>query len=160
MYNLEAAIEDWRKRMLAAGIKTPVPLEELENHLRDEIEQRVGTGATEELAFTWAVRHLGHAVELGAEFNKTNNQFMKQKIIIGVSIIFLLLGVITVLPALGKHNQRNQTTLSPNTSFFSKPWAGDEVYGLMLGTIFTTAGLATILVWRRRERLAADFQPD
>ena len=27
---------DWRRQMIAAGIKTPVPLEELEIHLREE----------------------------------------------------------------------------------------------------------------------------
>jgi len=32
MFNLEQAIADWRQKMLAAGIETPVPLEELELH--------------------------------------------------------------------------------------------------------------------------------
>jgi hypothetical protein len=41
MFNLEQAIADWRQQMLAAGIKTPVPLEELENHLREENEQQM-----------------------------------------------------------------------------------------------------------------------
>jgi hypothetical protein len=44
MFNLEQAIADWRKQMLAAGIKTPVPLEELESHLRDEIEWQMKSG--------------------------------------------------------------------------------------------------------------------
>jgi hypothetical protein len=39
MFELEQAITGWRRQMLAAGIKTPVPLEELEIHLRDEIER-------------------------------------------------------------------------------------------------------------------------
>jgi hypothetical protein len=29
MFNVEPAIAEWRKQMLAAGIKTPVPPEEL-----------------------------------------------------------------------------------------------------------------------------------
>ena len=37
MFGLEQAIADWRQQMLAAGIKTPVPLEELEIHLREDI---------------------------------------------------------------------------------------------------------------------------
>ena len=32
MFDLEQAIADWRRQMLAAGIKTPVPLEELKSH--------------------------------------------------------------------------------------------------------------------------------
>ena len=44
MFNLEKSIADWRQQMLAAGIKTPVPLQELEIHLRDEIEQHKNLG--------------------------------------------------------------------------------------------------------------------
>ena len=46
MFDLEKAIADWRRQMLAAGIKTPVPLEELESHLREEIEQQMKSGLT------------------------------------------------------------------------------------------------------------------
>ena len=38
MLNLEQKISEWRKQMLAVGIQAPVPLEELEIHLREEIE--------------------------------------------------------------------------------------------------------------------------
>ena len=37
MSDLEQSIAEWRKQMLAAGIETPVPLEELEIHLREDI---------------------------------------------------------------------------------------------------------------------------
>jgi hypothetical protein len=40
MFSLEQSIAEWRTQMLAAGIKTPTLLEELENHLRDEIERQ------------------------------------------------------------------------------------------------------------------------
>ena len=36
--DLESLIANWRREMLAAGIKTPVPLEELESHLREDID--------------------------------------------------------------------------------------------------------------------------
>ena len=41
MFNLEQSIADWRRQMLAAGIKMPVPLEELESHLREDIAQQM-----------------------------------------------------------------------------------------------------------------------
>jgi hypothetical protein len=44
MFNLDQAIADWRRQMLAAGIKTPVPLEELEIHLREDVEQQMQSG--------------------------------------------------------------------------------------------------------------------
>jgi hypothetical protein len=44
MFDLEQSILEWRKQMLAAGIKTPVPLEELESHLREDIAQQMKSG--------------------------------------------------------------------------------------------------------------------
>jgi|SRR5437867_1623996 len=35
---LEKAIAEWRRQMLAAGVKTPVPLDELGSHLRDHAQ--------------------------------------------------------------------------------------------------------------------------
>ena len=39
MFDLEQSISEWRRQMLAARIPTPVPLEELEIHLREEIRR-------------------------------------------------------------------------------------------------------------------------
>jgi len=46
--NFEENISAWRRQMLDAGIKTPVPLDELEIHLREEIEQRMKSGMEEQ----------------------------------------------------------------------------------------------------------------
>jgi hypothetical protein len=70
MFNLEEAITDWRQQMLAAGIKTPVPLEELESHLREEIGQQTAAGLDEQAAFNLAVRQTGRAEVLKTEFAK------------------------------------------------------------------------------------------
>ncbi|HSY42625.1 MAG TPA: permease prefix domain 1-containing protein [Candidatus Acidoferrum sp.] len=72
MFNLEQSIAEWRKQMLAAGIKSPVPLEELEGHLREEIEAQLQSGMTEGDAFEMAVKQIGKAEKLRAEFGGTN----------------------------------------------------------------------------------------
>ena len=41
MFNLEQAILEWRRRMLASDIKSPAPMDELEIHLREEIERQM-----------------------------------------------------------------------------------------------------------------------
>jgi hypothetical protein len=69
MFDLEQSIAEWRQRMLAAGIQ-PVPLEELESHLREEIEELVEAGAPEERAFRMAAENIGQAVPLKTEFQK------------------------------------------------------------------------------------------
>jgi hypothetical protein len=56
--------------MLAAGIKTPAPLEELEIHLREEIERQTKSGLSELEAFKSAVQKIGQARSLKLEFKK------------------------------------------------------------------------------------------
>jgi hypothetical protein len=70
MFNLDEAISEWRKQMLAAGIKTPVPLEELETHLRDNVERQIQSGLNAQQAFENSVRQIGHASQLKSEFKK------------------------------------------------------------------------------------------
>jgi hypothetical protein len=70
MFNLDEAIIGWRRQMLAARIPSPVPLEELENHLRDDVEQHMRSGLTAEQAFQAAVQRIGHAAEIQREFGK------------------------------------------------------------------------------------------
>jgi len=70
MFNLEQAIVEWRRQMLAAGIKTPVPLEELESHLREDIKQQIQTGKMPQEAFESASAQMGEALPLNLEFKK------------------------------------------------------------------------------------------
>jgi hypothetical protein len=72
MFNLEQSIAEWQQQMLAAGIKTPVPLEELEIHLREEIERQMKTGLNPQAAFTSAVQKLGPAHTVHNEFMKAD----------------------------------------------------------------------------------------
>jgi hypothetical protein len=70
MFNLERSIAEWRQQMLAAGIQAPVPLEELECHLREEIEQQMKSGAIAQTAFQIAAGRIGLGSSLKAEFKK------------------------------------------------------------------------------------------
>jgi hypothetical protein len=70
MFNLDEKIAEWRRQMLAANVKAPEPLNELEGHLREDIRILVLAGISEEQAFQQAVSRLGQARAVGAEFNK------------------------------------------------------------------------------------------
>jgi hypothetical protein len=74
MFDLEQSIADWRRQMLAAGIKTPVPLEELEIHLREEIERQTKSGLKEQDSFNFAVKQFGESSNVKQEFSKIGNQ--------------------------------------------------------------------------------------
>jgi hypothetical protein len=70
MSNLEQKISEWRRQMRSAGIKPPVTLDELENHLREDIGARISAGNSEEKAFHLAVSRVGTPGALRTEFNK------------------------------------------------------------------------------------------
>ena len=70
MFSLDQAMAEWRRQMLAAGIKTPVLLDELESHLRDDVEQQIQAGLSEQQAFERAIQRIGEAHALKCEFEK------------------------------------------------------------------------------------------
>ena len=81
MFNLEQSVAEWRREMQAAGVKAPVPMEELESHLREEIEQQMRSGTGAEQAFHAAVLGLGGAGKVRREFAKIAGvrQVLRQK---------------------------------------------------------------------------------
>src|ERR1017187_123363 len=78
MFNLEQSIAEWRRQMLAAGIQTPVPLEELESHLREAVDQQVRAGFSDQIAFGMAVRQIGQTGDLKTEFAKAGETIYEQ----------------------------------------------------------------------------------
>lgn len=90
MFDLEQKISEWREQMLAAGIKSPVPLDELEIHLREEIERQMKAGANEQKAFEISVQQIGAPQPLKSEFKKNERSFMKTlKICGGIFGLFI-----------------------------------------------------------------------
>jgi len=81
MFDLEEVISEWRRQMLAAGIKKSVPLDELESHLRDDIRAFVSAGEPEARAFQLAVSGLGSPGSVQTEFNKIKSAPIKPVII-------------------------------------------------------------------------------
>jgi hypothetical protein len=97
MFNLETAIAEWRRQMLAAGIKTPVPLDELESHLREEIERQIQSGADSKLAFETAVQKIGSASALKCEFKKVDATRKERARALDRKVIFISLDILIVL---------------------------------------------------------------
>ena len=132
MFNLEQAIADWRKQMLATGIKTPVPLEELEIHLREEIEQRTKSGLNEQRAFEISIRQIGQPNVLKNEFKKNERTFMKRTLIILLGIFAVLFGPAVFLPALAKHNHQGVS-------------GSEVVVPMVVGIVITLIGVGAAL---------------
>jgi hypothetical protein len=69
MPELEPQIAAWRRAMLATRIKSSV-LEELESHLREDIEHMMESGSDAQQAFEIATRRMGSPAQLRNEFQK------------------------------------------------------------------------------------------
>lgn len=74
IFNPEQAIAEWRRQMSAAGIQTPAHLDELENHLRDEIGRQTDSGLNPSAAFLNAIQKLGAASAVHNEFKKVGDE--------------------------------------------------------------------------------------
>jgi hypothetical protein len=68
MFNLDQAIHEWRRQMATDGVKSSATLDELENHLREDVAQRVQSGSNAEEAFKIGVERIGTGVRLKTEF--------------------------------------------------------------------------------------------
>src|ERR1035438_10183618 len=97
MFDIEKSFAEWRTQMLAAGIKTPVPLVELEIHLREDVEKEMLAGADAERAFERAAWRIGLAGEISNEFDKTlrkvaratnENTFMHKRYLIANAVLW------------------------------------------------------------------------
>jgi len=71
MFDLEHAISEWRRQLANGGIDSPQVVDELESHLRDDIEQHMRSGVSEAQAFANAIRDVGQPSLLKTEFAKT-----------------------------------------------------------------------------------------
>lgn len=72
MFDLNGAIAKWRMKVAAGGTCGKSDLDELEAHLREEIENLTPSGLSQEEAFLVAKHRLGHPASLAREFAKIN----------------------------------------------------------------------------------------
>ncbi len=72
MFELEHAIEDWKRRFAQLDSVRGADVDELEVHLRDSILELASKGLIEEEAFCVAAGRLGAAAAVGREFEKIN----------------------------------------------------------------------------------------
>jgi uncharacterized protein involved in exopolysaccharide biosynthesis len=69
MFNLEDELVKWRQAMAAAGLRTPALMNELEEHLREEVERQARLGISASDAFHSACERLGQPSVLREEFD-------------------------------------------------------------------------------------------
>jgi hypothetical protein len=144
MFNLEQSITEWRWQMLAAGIKTPVPLDELESHLRDEIDRQVKSGIDAQRAFGEAIQQIGPPNVLKSEFQKAKAMTVERKRTIAIATGVLTVFVGFVLVWATRVQSRNMGKMTSGVSVL-----------LVLGLILVFDGAAVSFLASRRSFLAS-----
>ncbi len=74
MFDLEAQIRSWSDHLRARGNLTENDINELENHLRDEIDDLTTVGLATDEAFLISVKRLGNVDAIAHEFAKVNTE--------------------------------------------------------------------------------------
>jgi hypothetical protein len=110
MFNLEEKIAEWRRGMHTAGVKNPEVLDELESHLREDIERKARSGSEIEAAFQMVVEQTGRADVLKEEFVKAGAPLFEQL----KSLLINLAGI---------PNHQLASTMKNSDANIESPWA-------------------------------------
>jgi hypothetical protein len=141
MFDLENAIADWRRQMIAGEIKSPKVLSELESHLREDIKQQRKSGWSEQKAFENSVQRIGQPEILKREFKKTERALMKRSsIMICTGIVGLLVGMAFVMPAIAQY-------------WHNGAMAASEVALLLLGVVLASGGAGAAVTGLKKRRV-------
>jgi len=103
MFELEQAIAEWRRQMTVGGLGDLEALDELESHLREDMDAQTAGGASARDAFASSVARLGGSERLREEFGKLAGASREQ-----ARTAFLSLA--------GISNAQLETNMNPMTS--------------------------------------------
>lgn len=142
MFNPESAISTWRNQLSASGIISSEILDELESHLRDDMDRRLRSGAGPEQAFREAARRVGSPEILRVEYDKIGNQerkFMKRSLMFIIAFIGVMVGMALVMPAVAQY--RHEGVMR-----------NDEPWLFLIGSLITLAGVGAAARGFRKSR--------
>jgi hypothetical protein len=92
MFNLEQSIAEWRRQMSAGGVQNSTVLDELESHVREDVERQMRAGIDAQKAFAAAVQRIGPASALKNEFRKSTAAGIAEKMMVGTAVLVLAFG--------------------------------------------------------------------
>lgn len=149
---IDREIFTWRAYLRSHGELTDGNLDELEDHLRDEIEMLVDKGLQEDEAFIIAIRRIGKTSEVAHEFSKFHGRGLWKQFLIDpahasdkkrsrreillVVVLALVSGVLSRVP-----------------EFFGISLTGDGgLFYVRNISFFIIPGIASYFLWRYPER--------
>ena len=157
MFDLETQIRSWSNRLRGRGNFLDSDIEELEGHLRDEIESLKQSGLADDEAFLVAVKRMGGSAALSQEYAKVNTEHLWKQLMLEpedpaqkaqsrkelwiVAALTLLAGTLGKVPALfGVHLfGGDEVTYFKNLSLF--------VFPVVTGYFFWKRGITDVLAF-------------
>lgn len=92
------SIEHWRRRLAAAGVGREA-IDELESHLLDAADRMArDEGLADEAALAEAIRRLGSAEAIGAEFRKVERLLAGDRCVLGAGVLLPVVALVLLLP--------------------------------------------------------------
>ena len=82
MFDLETQILSWSDHLRAHGNFSDADILELEDHLRDEIEDLIAAGLTPDESFLISVKRLGNIDAISNEFAKVNTENLWRQLLV------------------------------------------------------------------------------
>ena len=87
MFDLNEQIENWRNNLAQQNTLEKSDIDELESHLREEIENLTALNLSDEEAFMVATHRLGRPDSLSEEFAKVNESVLWRKRLFRASVV-------------------------------------------------------------------------
>jgi hypothetical protein len=144
MPNRESFISQWRQTLSNAPHLTPETLDELESHLREQIEKLVQSGVPEAEACKRAVAELGSSATIANEFRKLDAAtWLPVKFVSGIGIALVLVLAIFLV---GRPNAGADVLLAVHIFTVTLGYAAALLLGV-LGACFVV------------QRARSDFSP-
>ena len=75
-------------------------LDELESHLREDVERQMRSGTDAERAFEVAVKKMGQGSVLKREFEKSTAAAVLEKLMVTTAVLFMVFGIFSALSLL------------------------------------------------------------
>ncbi|MCE5252849.1 MAG: permease prefix domain 1-containing protein [Actinomycetia bacterium] len=149
MFELESQIRKWRGHLRSSGSLREQDLEELESHLRDNIDDLTARGVTTEEAFLIAVRRMGDTEALSNEFAKVTTESLWRQLLVPApdegarrrqrTEVVLLVGLAIMAGLLGKIPALFGLDVTDE----------DPLVYLKNASLFAFPSVAVYLIWKR-----------
>lgn len=144
MFHLDRAISKWCSALASRSHMSEAHIEELEDHLHDEIRKQQALGSSEEDAFKSAVKRLGTLDELAREYSRNRRVGNALSAIASSPYATKIFGLYLMTGAC-------LTLYSVSAAFLSGRVGDAYMLALLVVCSFTWAGFKGYTFWRGRQ---------